>query len=1235
MCLPFVLSILLSSIVSLHCLALGPVIDVYINVTGGKDCGECLNTTPIVCKSILCAAENITHSDMVEITIVSELLNLSTPVEFKNFSYLSVIGWKNPTVYCNDSSAGIAFVGVRNLTLKSLTIKNCGSPRDSTSVVSNKTLALNVAVYILNCTDVLINDVAIVESNGTGLSLYDTNGTVNIENSIFSNNSAKTGDGGGALHIEFTICTPGIVRNCRHHKTRNKYSVYIIRNCTFLKNNANDQEHINQFIPPSLSQVIPRLGKGGGIYLTISVDSAHNIFVFDNCKFDNNLASDGGSGMFVELLDSVQNNTILLKNISFSNNICLDFGSAGGGLVLAAMFYAKKRNHSNNTFSCSHCSFVNNTAYMGGGVAIYATKDLANSSVLTKIAFSMCNWTRNVAAMGAAVFATPGLWDYTKEGFLPVPQFTDSEFVSNTGVQKFHSLGKLNATSLGYGAVFCNEFKISFRGSIIFMDNKGSALYLSNSVLEVFEKCYITFSNNTAQNGGAVVMHGSSAIRTLKDSIISFSRNHALNRGGAMYVEFHAALEPAYHNCFVQSGGEKEYTKSSASFIFNKNYARDSGNSIFATTFRMCEALCTQPTSTESDPRKTLQCVANFNFSDYNNESLATLPNRFALSTTPPLRIIPGYEYHIPLYATDESNTTLDGIVYDAEVLSQNSSVCVDPAFSQVSNNTIRILGPIDQTAKLCLRANDVELALDLLLIDCQPGYLFNDSKCEPASSEYLGLVACGTEVCLKQGYWMGFCHHNHTKLCTASCPLGYCSYNGMKPDATVHPLPNDSSALDSGVCGPHRTGRLCSKCVSGNSAYFHSKYSLCGPQDLCHLGWLFYLLSEILPLTLLFVFIIYFNISFTSGKMNCFIFYIQILDSLAVNGGDSIKYLPSISKFHEAIMLIYHPLNLDFFILRSWSFCLWKGATDIDLLVIKYVTVAFALLLVLLTIMIARCRCAWVRIFTRFQTRKSVLVHGLTAFFVLCYSQATRMTFYILTYFCLYSSKWQCEVRVVYYAGYFNVFEGGHVKYATIALIVLIGMVIIPPLLLLLYPLMFKLLGVCKLSESRIVSILWKGIPIQLLDTFQSSFRENYRFFAGLYFLYRMAVVGAFAVTRTVLQFYSIAQFLLIIAMALHAVFQPYKERVHNIIDGLLLTNLAIINAISLYNYSDKFIVEKYGSNVVLNALGATQKFLMILPLLCVILAELIKFLKKWKNKRNDYESLPSLRRESLTKNW
>ena len=108
---------------------------------------------------------------------------------------------------------------------------------------------------------------------------------------------------------------------------------------------------------------------------------------------------------------------------------------------------------------------------------------------------------------------------------------------------------------------------------------------------------------------------------------------------------------------------------------------------------------------------------------------------------------------------------------------------------------------------------------------------------------------------------------------------------------------------------------------------------------------------------------------------------------------------------------------------------------------------------------------------------------------------------------------------------------EGEHVKYAAVAILLLMFMVIIPPLLLLLYPLVFKLLGLCRLSESKLAGILWRVIPIQLLDAFQSSFKDEFRFFAGLYFLYRAMVLGAFAYTQAVLQYYSIVQLIMILA--------------------------------------------------------------------------------------------------------
>ena len=47
-------------------------------------------------------------------------------------------------------------------------------------------------------------------------------------------------------------------------------------------------------------------------------------------------------------------------------------------------------------------------------------------------------------------------------------------------------------------------------------------------------------------------------------------------------------------------------------------------------------------------------------------------------------------------------------------------------------------------------------------------------------------------------------------------------------------------------------------------------------------LGFHFYLLSGILPLTVLFLLVTFVDISFTLGKLNSFIFFTQMYDALA-----------------------------------------------------------------------------------------------------------------------------------------------------------------------------------------------------------------------------------------------------------------------------------------------------------------------------------------------------------------
>ena len=203
---------------------------------------------------------------------------------------------------------------------------------------------------------------------------------------------------------------------------------------------------------------------------------------------------------------------------------------------------------------------------------------------------------------------------------------------------------------------------------------------------------------------------------------------------------------------------------------------------------------------------------------------------------------------------------------------------------------------------------------------------------------------------------------------------------------------------------------------------------------------------------------------------------------------------------------------------------------------------------------------------------------------------------------------------------------EGAHIKYAVVAILALIFMIILPPLLLLVYPLVFKLLGYCKLSESRCATFLWKLMPIQVLDAFQNSFKDRFRFFARLYFLYRAIILAAYAYSETVFQFYSAVKLQLIMVLAIHAIFQPYKKTKHNIIDSLLFTNLAVINAITLFNYTRKDYMERFISQFAITAMEFIQALLILLPFLYIVVYCVTREIRK-RRKVDSNNGLPPLR--------
>ena len=88
------------------------------------------------------------------------------------------------------------------------------------------------------------------------------------------------------------------------------------------------------------------------------------------------------------------------------------------------------------------------------------------------------------------------------------------------------------------------------------------------------------------------------------------------------------------------------------------------------------------------------------------------------------------------------------------------------------------------------------------------------------------------------------------------------------------------------------------------------------------------------------------------------------------------------------------------------------------------------------------------------------------------------------------------------------------------------------------------------------------------LLDSFQGSFKDNFRFFAGIYFFYRWVAVITYAIIPFTSLFYTVVQALLIGILVFHSVSQPYQKRWHNILDSLLFADLNLINGITILNY-------------------------------------------------------------------
>ena len=1247
---------------------------IHVDPNNGTDHHNCWNET-LICKSLNYALGGVIY-DNITIQLSSGLIELSiSNTTLSDLSSFTIVGTgiAVTTIQC-DTKAGLFFVRITDLTMANLTITNCGMLH-STTWNDSSPAQYPSAVTIYNSSNVVIHSVSFKHNNGIGISIVNTGGLVNIYRSTFDSNYVIDGSypGGGGLYIEFPFCLPDNFPNSALSENHlNSNSNYTISACYFANNIATKTNLPKSFFRSSTCTK-QTFGHGGGMSVFFRGNSTNNTIDIINTEFVNNTAVWGG-GLFIEFNHYASGNTVTIKEHSqFSNNKCSDDDdnpdiTGGGGAQITYAPYNSIISPSQNSVTFFHCNFASNTAFWGGGVSyIITTEKLATGTNL--LYFTNCHWEYNVAKFGAAVDMS--LYRSMTMGVAQPVVFESCSFVSNN---VFHDVHTSEFQLQGTGIVYANSIAIQLNQQIEFNANTGSALVLSDSYVSITEGCSVTFIRNKSWRGGALSLLASSWMNVEENTTVMFVENHANEVGGAIYAELineHNVI--SVWNCFIQySDTYLSPDEWNTTIEFQDNSAHR-GHSIYATTIRSCVWGNSYAHVNINDTRDAFHWKA-FKFNGKSgkenftrNSEIATTATVLSINTSQArVTVSPGEEYHLPFIQSDDEGQNAKAIFFIQPSHKNvgkvnNRSVYVYSDIMQVYGNphstvsfSITNTGPIPST-----------ITLNVTFDYCPPGYVDYRSdnvtfcKCANDDPKIPGIVECNnslSQAYIARLYWGGvYINETVEEFVTAVCPQGYCTFNKSVYKTL---LPNSRSELD--FCSDqNRNGTICGECKHGYSISSRSNCIKCDRGIIK--GIFLFILYECLP-TLLFVFaILIFNVNITSGHWNSYIFYFQMVEYLKLYASQSPDdYSKPLRTFITIHANAFGMWNLQFFQSIKPEECYIKGMKNVfQLYLLSYCTFLFPLGLVFIIIGVKNCNYRLVRCnchyrenvdvpnniwnkckqkYNKFTSKwkrwfgEASLIHGFAAFIVLSYTSLALLSMKFFVPGQLYGPRSHVYETRAYNVGTIKYFSNEHFKYLAPAFIFLIISVIFPCYLIF-KPLMGKLFSYYEKEEqcARCDAVLCCNMDMgrvnQLLEEFYGPFKNNCGFYAGFFFLYRLAIYTTVAFTPLLQIQYCIQQCILVIILFIHSILQPYsdKYKLANITDALIFLNLNCINALSVYNFYSVIDIQNE-----LQAAIAVQLVLIYLPLFYIPFRFIWWFKKTCCNRENDDnndEQFPLLR--------
>ena len=399
--------------------------------------------------------------------------------------------------------------------------------------------------------------------------------------------------------------------------------------------------------------------------------------------------------------------------------------------------------------------------------------------------------------------------------------------------------------------------------------------------------------------------------------------------------------------------------------------------------------------------------------------------------------------------------------------------------------------------------------------------------------------------------------------------------------------LPTVLSELNDYMCGPlNRKGLVCSECADGFGPSVTSFGHRCANCTDAWYGVPLFLFIKLLPITILYLVILTFQISVTSAPMPCFIMYAQSITAIFCFNPPGwplvtsimFKHNGNLSMYVKIIDALYGVFHLEFFHLLLPPFCISSRLKPIHVASFGYISLFYPLLLIFLTWVFVELHgrnfrpLVWLwrpfhRCFVRLRRgwdTKSDIVDVFTTFIFLSYSTVMHQTLQMIGSEALVTIDASGIRTILLIPSVDQSLTYSHVQYYLLAapsLIISVVFNILPPLLLILYPLKAfrSYLSKCHLNYITVNIFIEKihGCYRNGLDG-----GRDMRSFSGLYFLLQLLVciAEAFAKVTEYFQPFFLSGILYSFTALIIALAKPYKKPYMTCLDTLIVFNLAVL---------------------------------------------------------------------------